>query len=80
MDARGRTGREHNPYPQADYLEAAAAQARAVSAQPLVAQGLQGEALGKALHALRLKAIELFRHDQRQRAAAQAETCARTDA
>lgn len=80
MDARGRTGREHNPYPQADYLEAAAAQARAVSAQPLVAQGLQGEALGKALHALRLKAIEIFRHDQRQRAAAQAETCARTDA
>jgi tRNA nucleotidyltransferase (CCA-adding enzyme) len=66
MDARGRAGLEHNPYPQAQYLLAAADTARSVSVQPLMAQGLQGEELGKALNALRLKSIELFLHDQRQ--------------
>jgi tRNA nucleotidyltransferase (CCA-adding enzyme) len=70
MDARGRKGMEHEPYPQADYLRAAADCARSVSVQPLLAQGLQGEILGKALHALRLKSIELFLHDQRHSASA----------
>ena len=70
MDARGRKGREQAPYPQADYLLAAAHCARAVSVQPLLTQGLQGETLGKALNALRLKSLELFLHDQRHSASA----------
>ena len=68
MDAQGRTGCEQTPYPQDDYLLAAAQCARSVSVEPLLTQGLQGEALGKALSALRLKSIELFVHDQRHSA------------
>ena len=67
MDALGRSGLEHRPYPQADYLEAAAETARAVSVQPLLDQGLRGEDFGQALYALRLKALELFLHEQRDR-------------
>ena len=49
MDARGRLGLEQRAYPQADYLRGAAAAARAVAVQPLVQQGLTGQALGDAL-------------------------------
>ncbi len=77
MDARGRTGLEQSAYPQAEYLQTAAQIARAVSIEPLLAQGLQGEALGKALNAMRLNAVELFRHDRRH---SEAVPQARTDA
>ena len=68
MDARGRAGMELNAYPQAEYLEAAATTARTISVQPLLAQGLQGEDLGRALYALRLKAITLFLQERRRSA------------
>ena len=68
MDARGRAGMELNAYPQAEYLEAAATTARTISAQPLLAQGLQGEDLGRALYALRLKAVTLFLLERRRSA------------
>lgn len=56
-DARGRLGLEQQPYPQADYLRQAARLAREVSIQPLLAQGLQGAELGKALEHQRLDVL-----------------------
>lgn len=61
MDARGRKGLEQRDYPQADYLRGAAAAARAVQVQPLVQQGLTGQALGEALKGERLKALKAYR-------------------
>ncbi len=60
MDARGRLGLEHRPYPQADYLRAAMHAARAVAVQPLLARGLQGAELGNALQEERLQAVQQF--------------------
>lgn len=50
-------------YPQADYLRGAAAAARAVDVKPLVQAGLTGQALGEALKAERLKALEAYQLD-----------------
>lgn len=47
-------------YPQADYLRGAAAAARAVDVKPLVQAGLTGQALGEALKAERLEALEVY--------------------
>jgi tRNA nucleotidyltransferase (CCA-adding enzyme) len=60
-DARGRTGLEHQPYPQAGLWRAALAAAAAVTARPLVEQGLRGEEIAKALRRLRLEAIGQLR-------------------
>ncbi|WHL30192.1 hypothetical protein QJS63_10290 [Pseudomonas juntendi] len=49
-------------YPQGEYLRGAAAAARAVDVNPLVQAGLTGQALGEALKAQRLKALEAYRH------------------
>ncbi|MDR6713351.1 tRNA nucleotidyltransferase (CCA-adding enzyme) [Pseudomonas hunanensis] len=57
MDARGRGGED---YPQGDYLRGAVAAAKAVEVKSLVAQGLTGQALGAALKAERLKALEAY--------------------
>ena len=57
-DIRGRSGLENRPYPQADLFRAASAAARAVNAQSLAAEGLQGAALGNRLRELRARAIE----------------------
>ncbi|WP_085676239.1 MULTISPECIES: multifunctional CCA addition/repair protein [unclassified Pseudomonas] len=48
-------------YPQADYLRAAAAVARAVDVKPLVESGLTGQGLGEALKSERLKALEAYK-------------------
>ncbi len=56
-DARGRTGLELDPYPQAALFSSAARAAAEVSARALVADGLQGQALGRALHARRVRSI-----------------------
>ncbi|MBL4835592.1 MAG: multifunctional CCA addition/repair protein [Pseudomonas sp.] len=60
-DARGRTGLENEPYPQADYLRSAAQAARDVSVESLMAQGLEGAALGKGLERERERAIAEFK-------------------
>jgi tRNA nucleotidyltransferase (CCA-adding enzyme) len=60
-DARGRTGLENEPYPQADYLRSAAQAARNVSVESLMAQGLEGAALGKGLERERERAIAEFK-------------------
>jgi tRNA nucleotidyltransferase (CCA-adding enzyme) len=56
-DLKGRTGLEHAPYPQAALLRRARAAAAAVDPQPLVAEGLGGEALRARLRSLRAEAI-----------------------
>jgi tRNA nucleotidyltransferase (CCA-adding enzyme) len=58
-DARGRKGLENRDYPQADRLRAALRAAKAVDAAKVKADtGLDGEALGRALHDERLAAIK----------------------
>lgn len=56
-DARGRTGLEQRAYPQVDYLRGAAEAARSAEVQVLLAQGLQGAELGKAMEQERLRLI-----------------------
>jgi tRNA nucleotidyltransferase (CCA-adding enzyme) len=57
IDARGRTGLELQPYPQAHYLRACLAAANAVALAPAEREGLDGRAIGERLHARRLEAI-----------------------
>lgn len=56
-DARGRTGFEDKPYPQAVYLQQALTAASAVQSQDLIAQGISGKALGEAINKARTQAI-----------------------
>jgi tRNA nucleotidyltransferase (CCA-adding enzyme) len=56
-DARGRTGLEREPYPQADYLRAARAAAAAVSLTEQEREGLPGPAIGEELRRRRLAAL-----------------------
>jgi tRNA nucleotidyltransferase (CCA-adding enzyme) len=57
IDARGRTGLEDRPYPQAERFRAAYEAAAAVQVRPFVEQGLQGQALAEAIRQARLMAI-----------------------
>ena len=56
-DSRGRAGFEQRPYPQAELFRAAFEAARRVDTKVLLTEGLQGDAFGKRLRALRLEAI-----------------------
>lgn len=56
-DAKGRTGLEDQPYPQAELLRRAREAAAAVTAADLKDSGLEGEALGQALREARQQAI-----------------------
>jgi tRNA nucleotidyltransferase (CCA-adding enzyme) len=56
-DKRGRLGLADEPYPQADYLRAAHAAARAIDAAPFVARGITGPKVGDAVRAARIAAI-----------------------
>jgi tRNA nucleotidyltransferase (CCA-adding enzyme) len=57
-DARGRTGRETEPYPQAALLRRAHAAAAAVDTRALSAKGLKGEEMGEAVRQARIAAIK----------------------
>jgi tRNA nucleotidyltransferase (CCA-adding enzyme) len=57
-DARGRTGLESQPYPQAAYLQRALAVAAAVSLPPEARTGLPGPAIGEEIRRRRLAAIK----------------------
>lgn len=57
-DARGRAGLENQPYPQAHWLRSVFKAAAAVTAQPLVAAGLRGEAIARELQQRRIKVIK----------------------
>lgn len=56
-DRRGRTGREEESYPQADFLRRAHAEAAAVGARSFVEQGLEGPAIAEAVRAERIARI-----------------------
>jgi len=66
-DARGRKGLEQRSYPQADRLRSALLAARAIDAARLRAElNVEGAALGKAIHAERVKAVRAaLAEDQR---------------
>lgn len=48
-DAKGRTGLENTPYPQANYVRAALKEALTIRVQDIIAQGHQGAAIRAAL-------------------------------
>ncbi len=56
-DARGRTGREHEPYPQVDYLRSALAASADVSLSSADREGLSGPQIGEELRRRRLAAV-----------------------
>jgi tRNA nucleotidyltransferase (CCA-adding enzyme) len=60
-DARGRTGREQEPYPQAAYLQGALAAAAAAALTEEERRGLSGAAIGEAVRRRRLAAITALR-------------------
>lgn len=62
-DARGRTGLEDRPYPQADYLRGAFSAAQSVGVTEFVDAGLEGAAIGKALQEKRAAAIAAWKRD-----------------
>jgi tRNA nucleotidyltransferase (CCA-adding enzyme) len=62
-DAQGRTGLEHDPYPQRDYLEAARAVATVVQLTDAERSGLNGAAIAETLRKKRLAALSAARAD-----------------
>ncbi len=60
-DARGRTGLEERPYPQAAYLQRARDAAAAVTLTEDERRGLQGPALGEKLREKRLDVLAAFK-------------------
>ena len=60
-DSRGRTGHEHNPYPQADDFQRARDAAAAVNARELAEQGLKGPEIRDALRRRRIAAVRALR-------------------
>ena len=57
-DARGRSGLEQQPYPQADQFRACLSACQAVNPADLMAQGHQGAQLGEAIHKARIQAVK----------------------
>ncbi len=60
-DARGRAGLAGQPYPQGDFLRRARAAAATVALTSEQRQGLAGAAIGEAIRARRLEAIQALR-------------------
>ena len=56
-DAKGRTGFEDKPYPQAELFSNAALAANAIDNTEIINSGLKGPEFGEALRRLRIKAI-----------------------
>ncbi len=56
-DSRGRTGKEHEPYPQASYLRRALAAAAAATLTEEERRGLAGPAIGEELRRRRLATL-----------------------
>lgn len=64
-DAKGRTGLENQPYPQAAYLLEAAEIAASVDTSTVTNSGLQGAQIGEAIRQLRIRAVrELVKIEQ----------------
>jgi tRNA nucleotidyltransferase (CCA-adding enzyme) len=56
-DAKGRTGLEDDPYPQAALIKRAAAAAAAVDTSAVLKQALLGPQIGEAIRQLRIRAV-----------------------
>ena len=65
-DARGRTGFEDRPYPQAEYLLGALEAAAAVNAKDVATDDMLGPQIGDALRRKRLQAIGAWRGNARE--------------
>src|SRR4029077_14471094 len=63
-DARGRTGREDEPYPQAAYLKTALAAAAAATLSEQERRGLSGTAIGEQLRGRRFAAVSAVKSAQ----------------
>ncbi|MGZ4957494.1 MAG: multifunctional CCA addition/repair protein [Methylobacter sp.] len=59
-DAKGRTGFENSPYPQADLLRGAAGAAASVDTSAILNGELKGAQIGEAIRRLRIKAVSEF--------------------
>jgi tRNA nucleotidyltransferase (CCA-adding enzyme) len=59
-DAKGRTGFEHAPYPQAGLLSEAASAAASVDTSAILNGELKGAQIGEAIRRLRIKAVGEF--------------------
>ncbi len=59
-DAKGRTGFENSPYPQAELLSGAAKAAVAVDTSAILNSELKGVQIGAAIRRLRIKAVSEF--------------------
>ncbi|MFV0597066.1 multifunctional CCA addition/repair protein [Shewanella sp.] len=57
-DMRGRTGFEHQPYPQNDYLKACFLAANKVDVKAIIAAGFQGAQIKQALNSKRIEVVE----------------------
>lgn len=62
-DARGRTGFESRPYPQAELFRRALGAAKQIDLEPLRSQGLNGQALGDAINQSRLDKIKAVKDE-----------------
>lgn len=63
-DARGRTGFEHKPYPQSDYLREAFKVASSVTSAQVVADGFRNAAIRDELHWRRRRALQDWKDSQ----------------
>ena len=63
-DAKGRTGLEQTPYPQADYCRQALAQANTITARDIMAQGIEGAAIRPALEQARAVHLQEWKTQQ----------------
>jgi tRNA nucleotidyltransferase (CCA-adding enzyme) len=59
-DAKGRTGFENFPYPQAELLSGAARAAASVDTSAILDSELKGSQIGEAIRRLRIKAVAEF--------------------
>lgn len=66
-DARGRTGLEDQPYPQADFLRGAAEALHNVDIAALREKGLEGPKLGEAIEQARIRALKEFKQSWQAR-------------
>jgi tRNA nucleotidyltransferase (CCA-adding enzyme) len=62
-DARGRTGLEDRPYPQAEYLRRAREAAAAEQLSAAERAGLEGAAIGAKIRAKRLEAVKRIKDE-----------------
>jgi tRNA nucleotidyltransferase (CCA-adding enzyme) len=62
-DARGRSGFEERPYPQAQYFKDALAASNQIDTQALINAGYSGKKLGDAIHQQRVRAVKNMREN-----------------